>query len=315
MKDSKKLICIMGPTASGKTAVSLDLAVKLQTEIISADSVQIYRGMDIGSAKPDISERRGIKHHMIDCSDITERDYTVSSFRDDAFRCAEIVLSQGKIPIVVGGSGMYMSCFTSPLCFAVPSDSQIRKELESEYDDDPDMFFSKLSLIDPVSYARLHRNDKKRLVRAMEVYRISGRPFSSYGNDFFNESQSEPPFDTLKFGLNMDRAVLYDRIDSRVDEMISRGLIEEARAIYDKYTDRTLPAMLSIGYKQLFAYFDGYCSLGDAIDLIKRDTRRFAKRQMTWFNRDKEIRWFDPSKLTIDDIVNEMLIDIERKWK
>jgi len=293
MGQKHRVICIVGPTASGKTSLSIALAKRLNTEIVSADSVQIFREMDIGSAKPSIEERDGVPHHLIDCLDIDTKGYSVSMFRELCYPILDSLNEQGKVPLVVGGSGLYISAIVDPLQFAVPSDASIRKVLEEEYKHDRYAVFSELKQVDPLTAERLHPNDEKRVVRALEVYRCSGKPLSYYGNDFRNSEQKKAPYESLQIGLQLDRELLYERINRRVDLMMEAGLLKEAQSIYERGYDRRLPAMLSIGYRQLFQYFDGLCTLEEAIALIKQETRRFAKRQMTWFRRDQRIHWIE----------------------
>lgn len=293
MTMDKTLFGIVGPTACGKTAVGLLVAEHTGAEIISVDSVQVYRGMDIGSAKPTAEERRGIAHHMLDCVDIDTPAFSVSVFRDIAFAAIEDVFARGKMPLLVGGSGLYVSALTQPLNFAAPSDPAVRKRFEKLYEDSPDNAWRTLRELDPLTAERLHVHDKKRIVRALEVQATGGQPISAYGNGFSNAQRRPAHYASKLFGLSLPRDELYRRIEQRVDQMMSLGLEEEARRIYAQGFDRALPAMQSIGYRQLFAYFDGVCSLNEAIALIKRDTRRFAKRQETWFKRNQEIDWID----------------------
>lgn len=289
----KKIICIVGPTACHKTETSIELAKRTNGEIVSADSVQVYIGMDVGSAKPTTEERQGIAHHMIDCVPIDTPEFSVSQFRTLAIEAIDDILSRGKTPIVVGGSGLYVNSLTFPLGFAVPRDDAIRSEMEALYERDPQAALLRLAAVDPDTAKRLHANDKKRIVRALEVFECSKKPLSSYGNDFSNASGSAAPCEPLMIGLDMDRALLYERIDLRVDLMMKNGLFEEAKRIFEAGYDTKLPAMQSIGYRQLFSCFSGECTLEDAIGQIKQDTRHFAKRQLTWFRRDKRIVWND----------------------
>ncbi len=287
------IICIVGPTASGKSELALDLAERFQTEIVSADSVQVYRGMDIGSAKPTKEEQARVRHHMIDCVDTDDGAFSVAKFRQMAFPVLDGLLSRGKLPIVVGGSGLYISAVVDPLGFAVPSDPEVRERIRQEYEKDPLKCYSRFRETDPVLAERIHENDAKRIVRALEVYEISRKPLSSFGNDFRNAAKIDPPYPSVQIGLKTAREDLYKRIEDRVDKMIGEGLIDEARAIYCQYRDTSLPALQALGYRQLFRYFDGSVTLEEAIDQIKKETRHFAKRQMTWFSRDCRIVWFD----------------------
>lgn len=297
---NQPLICIFGPTATGKTGAAIALAKLIDAEIVSVDSVQVYRGMDIGSAKPTLDEQRQVPHHMIDCVDVDEPDFSVSSYFSMASACIRDIESRNKRVIAAGGSGLYADAMTKPLNFAVPADKAVRADWEAKYDKDPEMVRKALFDVDPPTAQRLHPNDKKRIVRALEVYSISGRPFSSFGNDFQNERALEPPFPSIRIGLTMDRTLLYERIDQRVDQMMEEGFLAEARDILGKGYSMQLPAMQSIGYAQLFSHLRGEIPLDEAIMLIKRDTRRFAKRQLTWFKRDAGLIWLDVTDHTGD---------------
>lgn len=310
-----RIVCVVGPTACHKTEFSISLAERVNGEIISADSVQVYLGMDIGSAKPTLEERRGIPHHMLDSVPIDTPEFSVSQYRSMAARAIMDVLLRGKTAIVVGGSGLYVNALTYPLGFAVPKDEAARKRMEALYDHNPNAAFAKLALIDPETAQRLHLNDRKRVIRALEVYVCSGKPFSSYGNDFQNTGGGEVLFEPLLFGLDMDRALLYKRIDLRVDHMLACGLVAEARKIYDRGYSRNLPAMQSIGYRQLFRVFDGEITLEQAAEHTKLDTRHFAKRQLTWFRRDQRIRWRDVGDF--EAIQNDYLLEsseLTKRW-
>lgn len=310
-----RIVCVVGPTACHKTEFSILLAERVNGEIVSADSVQVYLDMDIGSAKPTLEERRGIPHHMLDCVSIDTPEFSVSQYRKMASEAIEDILERGKTPIVVGGSGLYVNALTFPLGFAVPKDEEARKRMEALYDLDANAAFARLALIDPVIASRLHPNDRKRIVRALEVFECSGKPLSSYGNDFQNTAGGDAPFEPILFGLDMDRALLYRRIDQRVDLMIEHGLLAEARSIYDHDYNRNIPAMQSIGYRQLFEVFDGKSTLEQAVEQIKLDTRHFAKRQLTWFRRDKRIRWSDVSDFqTIKEGLTQRSADLTMRW-
>ena len=310
--EQTRIVCIVGPTACHKTECAIELAKRIDGEIVSADSVQVYFGMDIGSAKPSLEEREGIVHHLIDCVPIDSPEFSVSQYREMAKEAIAGIHSRGHVPIVVGGSGLYMNALTYPLGFAVPRNEEVRARLSAAYDENPQAAYQRLARVDPETAKRLHPNDKKRVLRALEVYDCSGKPLSSYGADFQNEAGEQTPFEPLLFGLNMDRAKLYERINLRVDRMMQQGLLEEARRIYDAKYAPDLPALRSIGYQQLFAYFDGNCSLEQAVEQIKQDTRRFAKRQLTWFRRDLRIRWFDVTEF--DAVKYRLLDEMEQKF-
>lgn len=306
----QRIVCIVGPTACHKTELSIELAKRIGGEIVSADSVQVYFGMDIGSAKPTVEERQGIPHHMIDCLPIDTPEFSASMFRQLATSAIDDILSRGRIPIIVGGSGLYVNALTYPLGFAVPKDEAARENAVCEYDQSAEGAYARLKRVDPITAERLHPNDKKRIVRALEVYDCSGRPLSSYGADFQNTEGKQASYEPMIVGLTMDRELLYQRINLRVDLMMERGLLAEARTIYDANYNRALPAMKSIGYQQLFAFFEGKCTLDEAVEKIKQDTRHFAKRQLTWFKRDERIVWHDVTNW--DDRKHELIVQLAR---
>lgn len=314
MSARPNVLCIVGPTACGKTALSVALAKKVGGEIVSADAVAVYRGLDIGSAKPTESEREGVPHHLIDCVDVTDDSFTVSSFRALAREAIDDILRRKKLPIVVGGSGLYVDAVFSDMRFSAPSDSTIRAAIEKEYDACPEAVFAALRSADPVTAQRLHPNDKKRVVRALEVFRVSGQPFSVLNRDFSSVQQGDDTYRSIRIGLNTDRQKLYARIDRRVDRMMADGLKEEAFSFFDRgLTPDNCRALQSIGYAQLFDVYTGSASLGAAVEQIKLDTRHFAKRQITWFKRDQSTVWFDPTEqpteITVQNItetINEI---------
>lgn len=295
MAMNELLFGIVGPTACGKTAVGLLVAERIGAEIISVDSVQVYRGMDIGSAKPSVAERQGIAHHMLDCVDIDTPAFSVAAFRDLACMAIDDIFARQKTPLLIGGSGLYINALTQPLGFAAPSNPETRKRFEELYDESPEAAWRTLHEVDPLTAERLHIHDKKRIVRALEVQALTGKPLSSFGSGFANAHTGQARYASKLFGLRLPRDILYQRIEQRVDHMMKLGLAEEARRIYEQGFDRSLPAMQSIGYKQLFDYFEGQGSLEDAVTRIKQETRRFAKRQETWFKRNQDIEWIDIS--------------------
>lgn len=308
----QRIVCIVGPTASHKTELSIELAKRMDGEIVSADSVQVYLGMDIGSAKPTPEERQGIQHHLIDCVPIDTPEFSVSMYRGMAIDAIGEIVARGRVPIVVGGSGLYVNALTYPLGFAIPKNDAARERASLEYDQDAEAACARLKKVDPVTAERLHPNDKKRIVRALEVYDCSGLPLSGYGADFQNSAGEQAAFEPMLIGLNMERALLYSRINLRVDRMMEHGLLEEAKRIHNENHDPNLPAMRSIGYAQLFSYLEGDGSLADAVEQIKLDTRHFAKRQLSWFRRDERITWYDVTKWDemktslIDELTNRV---------
>lgn len=308
-----KLAAIIGPTASGKTKLAVAVAEKLNGEIISADSQQIYTGMNIGTAKPSKDEICGIPHHMINIAEIGS-SFSAVEFRDAAQKYIEDIAAKNKLPVLVGGTGLYFNSLVYPLSMAEHrSDAEIRARLSDEYDTDRERLYAKLKTVDPIAHGKLHINDKKRIIRAMEIYLLSGRPQTEEQNGFLAQSTANPNYKIAAVGIDFERAELYGRINRRVDMMLENGLLDEAREIYEKKYPMTLPAMQAIGYKQLYQYFGGELSLADAVDKIKMETRRYAKRQLTWFKRDKNITWID-GNCKFDELTKNAIEIIERKF-
>ncbi len=287
---TNRIAIIVGPTACGKTAVSVRVAQALQAEIISADSMQLYRGMDIGTAKATVSERGGIPHYMLDILDIGNNSFSVAKYREQADRCIHTIRSHGKLPLVVGGTGLYVNALTYPLQFAhTPPNENLRMQLQKQEIANPGSLYLALQQQAPETAQRLHPNDTKRIVRALEILSAN----KEVENDFSNRQGALPPYDAVMVGLTMERALLYERIEQRVDTMLAQGLLEEVKRIHQAGYPASLPALQGIGYRQLYRFFDGMCTLDEAIADIKRETRRYAKRQWTWFKRDTRIHWFE----------------------
>lgn len=307
MSGKSTVLCIVGPTACGKTALSVDLALAHSGEIVSADAVAVYKELNIGSAKPTLAERKGVPHHMIDCAEITDEAFTVSVFRDLAREAIDGIVSRGKLPIVVGGSGLYLDSVFADLRFSAPSDPVLRTSIEKDYDLDRNAVFEALKAADPASADRLHPNDKKRIVRALEVFRITGKPFSELNRSFETAQVEDGTYRVIRVGLNTDRKTLYARIDRRVDQMMHDGLLEEAYALFDRgFTPNRYRAMQSIGYAQLYDAYCGNSSVSEAVDKIKLDTRHFAKRQITWFKRNPNTLWLDPLTVPRQDMIQKI---------
>ncbi len=288
-----KLLCILGPTASGKTALGVALARIFGGEVVSADSMQIYRGMDIGTAKPTRSEMGGIPHHMLDVCDVSET-YSVARYVQEADRCVVDIISRGKLPVIVGGTGLYVDALISGRQFSGQAkSSDLRGQLESRAKADGiDSIRQILKEHDPESYERLHPNDHKRIIRAAEVWLSTGKTISQHDR----ETRELPArYDAIKIGLNFDdRQELYDRIDRRVDIMLSRGLIDEVRQLLDQCSGGT--ALQAIGYKEFSQYLSGNMTLEQACAAVKQGSRRYAKRQLTWLRRDGSIHWLTMSE-------------------
>ena len=281
----KKLIVIVGPTAIGKTDLSIYLAQQLNCDIISADSRQFYHQMSIGTAKPSIEEQKNINHHLIDCMDI-HKEYSAGKYESDALAILNELFQKKNYVIMVGGSGMYIDAVCNGID-NIPSDkntrSQLNKELKTE---GIEALQRELLKVDPAHYKSMDVKNPQRLIRALEVYRYTGKTYSS----FRSNPKKHREFDIIKIGLNANRSMIYERINNRVDQMFKQGLIEEAQQLFPL---RHLNALNTVGYKELFSYFKKEIELENCIEEIKKNTRRFAKRQLTWFNKDKDITWFN----------------------
>lgn len=288
------LIIIVGPTAVGKTDVGIEVAKIIEGEVISGDSMQIYRHMDIGTAKPSPDEMQGIPHYMLDIMEPNE-EFSVALFQEMVEKYIREIGDRGKIPILVGGTGLYVRSVIDHYDFTpISVEPELREKLnEDAITKGNDYLYRRLQQIDPATAEKLHPNDTRRIVRALEVYISSGKPISSFHRI---DHDLPPKYSLGYFGLNMDRQELYKRIEKRVDKMIEKGLVAEVEGLLAKGYHGDLISMQGIGYKEIIAYFRGECSLEEAIGLIKRNTRRFAKRQLTWFRRDTRIKWFDVEK-------------------
>lgn len=286
-----KIIVIVGPTGIGKTKLSIEIAKKLNTEIISADSMQIYKYMNIGTAKVTKEEASGINHHMID---IVEPDevFSVAEFQKKSQIIINNLNNINKIPVIIGGSGLYINSLIYDLDFSKTiGDNNIRDYYNSMYHEKGiDELFNLLKKVDPVSSNKIHKNNVKRVIRALEVYDITGKPFSKLNTNFRKETND---YDCIIVGLKMDRKLLYDRINLRVDKMIANGLIDEVSKLLSMGYTKDLVSLQGLGYKEIIAYLDNQLSKDEAINILKRNTRRFAKRQFTWFLRNDKIKWFD----------------------
>lgn len=290
-----KLVVITGPTASGKTALGVALARRLGGEVVSADSMQIYRGMDIGTAKPTPEEMQGVPHHMIDIADPAE-NYSVSRYAAEASACVDDILARGKLPIVVGGTGLYIDSLIAGRTFADgTADTALRQELSERYDEiGGEGLLGELRKVDPERAAKLHPADKKRIVRAMEVYILTGRTITQHDA----ETRAVPPrYDAAKIALDFAvRQDLYDRIDRRVDIMVQQGLFDEVRALLAAGVPADCTAMQAIGYKEAVAAVQGKAAPQDAVAAIQLASRRYAKRQLTWLRRDQDLFWLRHEK-------------------
>ena len=307
------LLVLTGPTAVGKTKLSIALARAVGGEIISADSMQVYRHMDIGSAKIKKEEMQGIPHHLIDVLDPTE-DFHIVLFQKMAKEAMADIYSRGHIPILTGGTGFYIQAVTRDIDFTeAEQENGYRKKWEAiALSQGAEALHRMLRDIDPKSAEEIHPNNVKRVIRALEFYHQNGVPISSH-----NEAQKQQtsPYNLAYFVLNAPRPLLYERIEARVDEMLSEGLVEEVRKLQSMGCCQGMVSMQGLGYKEILSYLEGKCSLEEAVRILKRDTRHFAKRQLTWFRREPEVIWLDKEKFEFDDekILARMLAVCEEK--
>ncbi len=285
--NKKPLIILTGPTAVGKTALSIQLAKKLNGEIISADSMQVYKEMDIGSAKITEKEMEGVRHHLIDVLEPQE-EFNIVKFQKLSGKAMEEIYKKGKIPIIAGGTGFYIQSVLYDIDFdANEEGKEYRSTLETiaKEENGVEKLYEMLKSVDPMSAEIIHANNVKRVIRALEFYKETGTPISSHNEE---QKQKESPYNFCYFVLNDDREKLYDRIDKRVDLMLENGLLEEVKNLKGKGCKKDMVSMQGLGYKEILSYLEGEISLERAVYLIKRDTRHFAKRQLTWFRREKE---------------------------
>jgi tRNA dimethylallyltransferase len=290
-----RIVIIAGPTAAGKTAVGLELAEEFGAHIVSADSVQVYRYMDIGSAKPSLIERARVPHHMIDIRDPNEY-FSAGDYVREGRECIEKILKKGLIPLVIGGTGMYIRLLLGGIVSTSPTEPELRKNLRLEEErDGPGVLFKRLARVDPESAARIGASNIYRIVRALEVFGLTGRRLSELQRE---HAFRDRPYRCLFIYLSPDRDLLYQRIDNRVDSMVRVGLLEEVGQLHERGYGPELKSMQSLGYRHMGMVLAGKMDLDDAIRLMKRDTRRYAKRQLTWFRSEPEGLWSDPQDLS-----------------
>jgi tRNA dimethylallyltransferase len=297
---TNKLLIILGPTAVGKSKLAIELAQKLNGEIISADSMQVYFGMDIGTAKPSKEELEEVPHHLINIIP-PDKNWSVSDFVSNAKDIIKDIVKRGKLPIVVGGTGLYLNALIEGYSFPViEADKSIRERLEGEAKSFGSVhLYEKLKKADPDAASKIHFNDLKRIIRALEVFEITGKPMSQLAS----KDVENLPYETVIVGLDMERKKLYERIEERVDQMLKAGLIDEVKGLIGEGYDRKLTSMQAIGYKEVAEHLHGKYTNDELVNILKQNTRNFAKRQMTWFRRFKNVSWFDVEKLKIGDII------------
>jgi len=302
------VLALVGPTGSGKTKTAIALSRKLQAEIVSMDSMQIYRDMDIGTAKPTGEELASVPHHMID---VVEPDclFTVSMYKEMASKVIDDILSRGKLPVLVGGTGLYLNALSFDMSMGDKgADSELREELHriASEPDGPAKLHEKLKQVDPVSAQKLHPNDIRRVIRALEIYETSGKAKGDRGD----EQRKEGSYHILVYGLSLPREQMYARINKRVDMMMKDGLLDEVKALLDRGIEPKQEggAMQAIGYKEIVSALRGEISMEQAVSLIKQGSRRYAKRQWTWFRRDERTVWFDWTEYESEDALLEALL-------
>jgi tRNA dimethylallyltransferase len=306
----QKILVILGPTAVGKTALSLDLAQSLQGEIISADSMQVYRGMDIGTAKPSPKERQRVVHHLLDVV-YPDQPFNVADYVSLAEETLESLRTQEVLPLLSGGTGLYIDALLKGFLFPDASaDLDIRAQLEAQAEEDPRSLYKRLEEVDHPSAKKLHPNDLRRIVRALEVYYRTGEPISALQR---KKEASERPYQPLYVGLFRDRKELYERVDLRVDQMIQEGLVEEVQKLLKAYPDQPT-ALQALGYKEMASFLQGKMTLTEATQRLKRDTRRYAKRQLSWFKRNEEIHWFNCTEMS-DRTIREAVCSLWESFR
>lgn len=290
LSDNDKLIVLVGPTAVGKTELSIEIAKAFNGEIVSGDSMQIYRGMDIGTAKINKEEMDGVPHHLIDIKDPDE-PFSVAEFQQLVRIKIKEIITRGHQPIIVGGTGLYIQAVLYDYQFSdEPKNEKIRIQLEDRVQKGETMqLYEQLQKIDPKTASNIHPNNSRRVIRALEVYYTTGKTMS----EIQSTQKSSMLYQTALIGLTMDREKLYERINKRVDLMMKQGLLEEVKSLYNSGLDREAQSIKAIGYNELFGYLDGHYSLQEAVELLKKNSRNFAKRQLTWFRNKMDVSWFD----------------------
>ena len=310
--NKRPLVILTGPTAVGKTAASIGLAKAIGGEIISADSMQVYREMDIGSAKIRPEEMDGVPHHLVDVLDPSE-DFNVVLFQQMAKEAMEGIYQRGHIPIVVGGTGFYIQALLYDIDFTENNaDTAYREKLEAlAKTQGAEYLHEMLEKVDPESAEQIHFHNVKRVIRALEYYQQTGKPISQHNEE---QRQKESPYN-LAYFVNDDRSRLYERIDARIDQMLDEGLIDEVKALKEMGYHKGMVSMQGLGYKEILSYLDGTWSLEEAVYVLKRDTRHFAKRQITWFKRERQVEWFDKQEFGYDSqaILDAMLASLREK--
>ncbi len=305
------LLVIVGPTAVGKTQLSLDLASILACEIVSADSMQVYRGMDIGTAKPSNYEKKVVPHHLLDVVEPDQR-FTVAEYVELAGSAIVDIRVRDRLPLVTGGTGLYINALTDGFLFPDQGrNPKLRDKLSREYADNPKKLHGRLQAVDAQAAAKLHPNDTRRIIRALEVYYTTGQPISVLQQKM---SETEGKYTVVKVGLTRGRDTLYRRVEKRVDGMLEQGLIREVGDLLQKYPSQPT-ALQAIGYKEIALFLQDVITLDEAVYLIKRDTRRYAKRQLSWFRRDSRIHWYNLDEVSQAEVVDSVIEQVNQQLK
>ncbi len=311
--DLKPLVIITGPTASGKTALSVELAKRIDGEIISADSMQVYKGMDIGTAKVTNEEMQGVPHHLIDILDPRE-DFNVYEFKTRAKAAVDDIVSRGKIPIIAGGTGFYIQALLYDIDFTDEENEDTKPELEAFKNEllalDNDALYDRLRNVDPEACEYIHKNNRKRVIRALTFFELTGTKISKHN---LEQRSREAAYNFAYFVLTPEREKLYERIDQRVDRMMEDGLLEEVKALKEAGLTADYVSMKGLGYKEILSHLSGELTLEEAVNIIKRDTRHFAKRQLTWFRREREVIWLDLTKNSKEELLEDIIKTVESK--
>lgn len=300
------IVCVVGPTAVGKTALSIEIAQHFNGEVISGDSMQVYRGMDIATAKVTTEEKQNIPHHLLDILEPDE-SFSVFDFKSRVTELISDIRSRGRLPIIAGGTGMYLDSIIRDYALSEEKrDPAYEEKIEADIEKlGIDAVYNRLVQVDPEQAKKTHKNNVRRVIRALEVYDRTGQTMS----DYQQKQQDESPYNVILIGLDMDRALLYERINARVDHMVEQGLLQEARYFYDLGL-KDASSMRAIGYKELIGYFEGKLSEGEAIDLLKRNSRRYAKRQLTWFRNKMAVEWYAITPETKNEVFQKILKDL-----
>ncbi|MDP3012630.1 MAG: tRNA (adenosine(37)-N6)-dimethylallyltransferase MiaA [Candidatus Subteraquimicrobiales bacterium] len=307
MKES--LITIVGPTGTGKSEVAVKLAKKLDGEIVSADSMQIYKGMDIGTAKLSLKKREGVNHYLLDVVE-TSKNFSVAQYQKLARAAISEITKKGKSPFLVGGTGLYIRSVIDKFHFPIGTlNSSIRKELQERAQIEPESLYEELKKIDPETAAKIPSTNLRRIIRALEVIKTTGKPFSKFQKEW---EKRESIYNLKIYGLEVPRDILYSRLNERVDKMIKSGLLVEVKTLLVRKR-LSLTARQALGYKEIIAYLKGEVALEEAIETIKKRTRNFAKRQLTWFKRDYRIKWVNVNEKSPDEIAEEIINDLKRR--